>query len=92
MFEMLLKSAFEAGGEVFVYMHGFTNPLRGRVQDLNNEFFTFFQSGKQGNVLWAFRISDMISCGLLVGPPGDDVDFLARHAQAEDVSLNESEH
>lgn len=91
MFEMLLKSAFEAGGEVFVYMNGFSNPLRGRVQDLNSDFFTFFQSGKQGNVLWAFRISDMISCGLLVGPPGEILEFSAESAEA-DVSLNESDH
>ncbi len=92
MFEMLLKSAFDAGGEVFVFMNGFTTPLKGRVQDMNNDYFTFFQNGKQGNVLWAFRMSDVISCGLLVGPPTDEIQVGANDAQVEGVSLNESEY
>jgi hypothetical protein len=92
MFEMLLKSAFEAGGDVFVYMNGFSSPLRGRIQDINQEFFTFFQSGKQGNVLWAFRMSDMISCGLLVGPPGDDDAFRTPNLLVEGLPVNESDH
>ncbi|WP_373531602.1 hypothetical protein [Vampirovibrio sp.] len=94
MFEMLLKSAFESGGDVFVFMHGFSSPLRGRVQDLNDEFFTFFQTGKQGNVLWAFRISDMISCGLLVGPPLDEQALrspAAPTAMLEGLPFNDSE-
>lgn len=69
MFEKLLKSAFDAGGDVFVYMNGFSNPLRGRIQDMDGDYFTLFQSGKYGTVLWAFRLSDVLSCGLLVGPP-----------------------
>jgi hypothetical protein len=92
MFEMLLKSAFEAGGDIFVYMQGFSSPLRGRIQDINEEFFTFFQVGKQSNVLWAFRMSDMISCGLLVGPPGDDDVFRTPSLLLEELPLNESDH
>lgn len=93
MFETLLKSAYEAGGEVFVFMNGFANPLRGRVQDISSDYFTFFQSGKQGTVLWAFRMSDVISCGLLVGLPGEGSEIVARDAQqAEGVPFNESDH
>lgn len=69
MFEQLLRSAFDGGGDVFVYMNGFKSPLRGRIQDIGPEYFTLFQSGKFGTVLWAFRLSDVLSCGLLVGPP-----------------------
>lgn len=69
MFEKLLKSAFDSGGEVFVYMNGFGNPLRGRVQDIEGEYFTLFQNGRFGTILWAFRLADVLSCGLLVGPP-----------------------
>lgn len=92
MFETLLNSAFESGGEVFVYMNGFSSPLRGRVQDFSNDYFTFFQTGKQGNVLWAFRMSDVISCGLLVGPPGEASESLVPEAQAEDITYNESDY
>jgi hypothetical protein len=69
MFEKLLKSAFDSGGEVFVYMNGFNHPLRGRVQDMDGDYFTLFQNGRSGTILWAFRLHDMLSCGLLVGPP-----------------------
>jgi hypothetical protein len=69
MFEKLLQSAFDSGADVFVYMNGFNNPLRGRVQDIDSEYFTLFQSGKSGTILWAFRMADVLSCGLLVGPP-----------------------
>ena len=92
MFETLLNSAYEAGSEVFVFMNGFANPLRGRVQDISSDYFTFFQTGKQGTVLWAFRMSDVISCGLLVGLPGEASSAPIREAQAEGVSFNESDH
>ena len=69
MFQKLLKSAFDAGGEVFVYVNGFSNPLRGRVQDMGDDYFTFFQSGRSGTILWAFKLEDVLSCGLIVGPP-----------------------
>ncbi len=73
MFDQLLASAFDSGGEVFVYMKGFSSPLRGRIQDIQDEFFTLFQNGKFGTILWAFRFSDILSCGLLVGPPIGDL-------------------
>lgn len=95
MFEKLLKSAFDSGGEVFVYMNGFNNPLRGRVQDMDDGFFTLFQNGKFGTILWAFRMSDVLSCGLLVGPPisGDDVVMVDDDAdESEGVPFNESEN
>ncbi|HEY9686691.1 MAG TPA: hypothetical protein V6C52_06930 [Coleofasciculaceae cyanobacterium] len=81
MFEKLLKSAFDSGGDVFVYMNGFNNPLRGRVQDMDDAFFTLFQNGKFGTILWAFRLSDVLSCGLVVGPPVNE----------EEVYVDESE-
>ncbi|HEY9746357.1 MAG TPA: hypothetical protein V6C99_09085 [Oculatellaceae cyanobacterium] len=69
MFEKLLKSAFDAGSEVFLYMSGFPSPLRGRVQDMMDDHFTFFQNGRSGTILWVFRLEDILSCGLIVGPP-----------------------
>ena len=71
MFDKLLTSAFDSGSEVFVYMKGFSNPLRGRIQDIDGKFFTLFQNGKSGTILWAFKFSDILSCGLLVGPPSE---------------------
>lgn len=94
MFEKLLKSAFDAGGEAFVYMNGFNNPLRGRIQDIDGEYFTFFQSGKNGTILWAFRMSDVLSCGLLVGPPIQDAMITDESVEeeAEGISFRESEN
>lgn len=95
MFEQLLASAFDAGGEVFVYMKGFSNPLRGRIQDINGEYFTLFQNGKFGTILWAFRFSDVLSCGLLVGPPTNGEMEPAESAEAETLGLpynNESDN
>jgi len=92
MFEKLLKSAFDSGGEVFVYINGFNNPLRGRIQDIDGEFFTFFQSGKNGTILWAFRMSDVLSCGLLVGPPIQEAAIADESVEAEEISYNESDN
>jgi hypothetical protein len=85
MFEKLLKSAFDAGGEVFIYMNGFPNPLRGRVQDMGDDYFTFFQNGRSGTILWAFRLEDVLSCGLIVGPPihADDAAFAMENSLGE---------
>lgn len=86
MFEKLLTSAFDAGGEVFVYMNGFNNPLKGRIQDIDGDYFTFFQSGKAGTILWAFRMSDVLSCGLLVGPPSQEIPVACDDADPESIS------
>ena len=91
MFEKLLRSAFDAGSEVFVYMNGFNSPLRGRVQDIDEAFFTLFQNGKFGTILWAFRLSDVLSCGLLVGPPIDEVAVGVGRGE-EEVSCNDSDN
>lgn len=71
MFEKLLQSAFNTGGEVFVYLTGFSNPFRGRITDITDDHFSLFQNGRYGTVLWAFKKADLISCGLLVGPPAE---------------------
>lgn len=76
MFEKILRPAFDAGTEVFVFVNGFAHPLRGRIQDMADDHFTFFQSGRSGTVLWAFKLEDVLSCGLIVTPPstGDEVE------------------
>jgi len=93
MFEKLLKSAFDSGGEVFVFVKGFSNPLRGRVQDIEGSYFSFFQNGKNGTVLWAFRMKDVISCGLLVGPPAhEDLVLVDDEVDSDGIYLNESDN
>ena len=92
MFEKLLKSAFDDGGEMFVFMKGFSNPLRGRIQDLEADYFSFFQNGKHGTVLWAFRKKDLLSCGLLVGPPIHDDLEISESLDNDELYLNESEN
>lgn len=94
MFEKILKSAFDAGGEIFVFMNGFSTPLKGRVQDIDGEHFTFFQNGKSGTILWAFRLSDVLSCGLLVGLPEKNAVVAGPDADTDGdvVTFNESEN
>lgn len=89
----MLKSAFDDGGEVFVFIKGFNNPLRGRIQDMEDEYFTFFQNGKNGTILWAFRKEDVLSCGLLVGPPlHDGLEALEAEEDSDEIYLNESDN
>lgn len=92
MFEKLLKSAFDAGGEVFVYMNGFNNPLRGRVQDMDGEYFTLFQNGRFGTILWAFRLNDVISCGLLVGAPIGEAAAMAVEGDDSGIPFTDSDN
>lgn len=91
MFEKLLKSAFDAGTDVFVYMNGFSNPLRGRVQDMSDDSFTFFQNGRGGTILWAFRMEDVLSCGLIVGPPITNLEDPEECVLAEEAASESSE-
>jgi hypothetical protein len=92
MFEKLLRSAFDGGSEVFVFIKGFNNPLRGRVQDMEGDYFSFFQNGKNGTILWAFRKKDVLSCGLLVGPPCHEGFEDAEAMEPEGLYFNESEN
>jgi len=93
MFEKMLKSAFDDGGEVFVFIKGFNNPLRGRIQDMEGDYFSFFQNGKNGTILWAFRKKDVLSCGLLVGPPtGGELEIDAEEMESDEIYLNESDN
>ena len=92
MFEKLLNSAYEGGNEVFILMRGFNNPLRGRVQNIEGDYFSFFQNGKHGTVLWAFRQRDILSCGLLLGLPSHDLLETVESLEAEGSFLNESEN
>jgi hypothetical protein len=93
VFEKMLKAAFNDGGEVFVFIKGFTNPLRGRIQDMEGDYFSFFQNGKSGTILWAFRKKDVLSCGLLVGPPTHDgLDFAEEELESDGIYLNESDN
>jgi len=93
MFEKMLKSAFDDGGEVFVFIKGFNNPLRGRIQDMDGDYFSFFQNGKNGTILWAFRKKDVLSCGLLVGPPTHEAFETSESSLGTDeLYMNESDN
>lgn len=70
MFEKILKTAHDSGGEVLVQIknHG-CEQFKGRVQELNSDCFTLFHSGPEGGVLWAFKREDIAFCGLIVELP-----------------------
>ncbi len=76
MFERVLKTAFESGGDVLVQLQ--SERYKGRVLELSDEYFTLFHSGTGGGVLWVFRLADIAYCGLVVELPSD----VARLSQA----------
>jgi hypothetical protein len=70
MFDVMLKTAFENGNELIVQMKGCgPDPFKGKILDLNANFFTLFHSANDGGVLWAFKQEDIGCIGLLVETP-----------------------
>ena len=70
MFDKILESAHGSGGDVLVQIKNHCcEQYRGRVQDLDAEYFTLFHSGPGGGVLWAFKREDIAFCGLIVEFP-----------------------
>lgn len=70
MFGKILETAYESGAEVIVQLKEFCcDQYKGRVLDLNNEFFSIFHSGSGGGVHWAFKRDDIAFIGLVVELP-----------------------
>ena len=70
LMQRLLETAYQTGEDVVVQLKQANGETyRGRVQDLDDEGFTLFHSGRQGGILWAFARADVATVGLLVGVP-----------------------
>jgi hypothetical protein len=69
MFDRLLKTALDSGGEVIVETKYYCDGVKGRVLDFDGTHFTVFHSGTAGGMLWAFRIEDVAHCGLVLELP-----------------------
>ena len=67
-----MKSAWESGAEVIINLRYECDTYIGRIQDVDKEHFTLFQSGTKGGVLWVFLLENVVSCGLRVKPPHDE--------------------
>lgn len=70
MFDHILKTAHESGGEVLVQLKSnCCEQYKGRILNLDSKHFTLFHSGPGGGVLWAFKRKDVAYCGLVVELP-----------------------
>jgi hypothetical protein len=69
MIRKALNSAFETGSDVLIFLRGFPEAFKGRVQDIDDEYFSLLQSSKSSSVLLVFQLKDVLSCGLLLAPP-----------------------
>lgn len=70
MFERMIREAFHSGSEVKVYIRGVPDTyFHGRVQDVDDAYFSLFHSGASHGVLWAFRLEDVAVCAMETRPP-----------------------
>jgi hypothetical protein len=72
MFDRMIQSSWETGGEIMVQLK--THPddrFKGKVLEIDAEFFTLFHSGDGCGVHWAFKREDVAFCGLVVALPSD---------------------
>ncbi|MBO9538990.1 hypothetical protein J7643_00175 [bacterium] len=65
MFERMIREAFHSGCEAKVYIRGVPDTyFHGRVQDVEDGYFSLFHSGASRGMLWAFRFEDVAACAL----------------------------
>ena len=70
MFTKILETAHESGAEVLVQLKGFCyDQYKGRVLELDKEYFSLFHSGNGGGVHWAFKREDIAFVGLIIELP-----------------------
>lgn len=69
MIKKVLSSAFETSSDVLIFLRGFPEAFKGRVQDIDDEYFSLLQSSKSSSVLLVFQLKDVLSCGLMLAPP-----------------------
>lgn len=88
MFQKMIESAFHSGAELIVHIRGQENAFRGTVSEFDGEFFTLFHQGCCHGALWAFRLSDVLTCALLVPMPNSTCSD--RENEDEDYLTGES--
>lgn len=70
MFNKILDTAHQSGAEVLVHLKDFCcEPFKGRVLEMDQEYFSLFHSGPGGGVHWAFKLEDVAFCGLVLELP-----------------------
>jgi hypothetical protein len=69
MFDRLLQTALDTGGEVIVQTRYDCDGVKGRVLDFDGKHFSVFHSGTGGGMLWVFRLIDVAYCGLVLELP-----------------------
>lgn len=71
MFNELLQTAYDTGGDVMVQLRESccSEQYRGRVVALDEGYFSLLHSGPRGGVRWAFRREDIAFCGLVLAVP-----------------------
>jgi hypothetical protein len=87
MFDRILRTAMESGGEVIVETKYACDGLKGKVLDFDGTHFTLFHNGTGGGMLWVVRVEDIACCGLVVDVPSA-LSELAEPNQATDLNLS----
>jgi hypothetical protein len=66
----MIRTAFDAGSDVAVYLKHLPHTrFHGRVQDIDDTFFSLYHAGEPEGWLWALRLEDVVACALIMGPP-----------------------
>jgi len=70
MFNKILQTAHETGAEILLQLKDFCcEQYKGRVLELDEEYFSLFHSGPGGGVHWVFKRADIAFVGLIVELP-----------------------
>jgi hypothetical protein len=85
MFEQLLKTAMESGGEVIIETKYYCECVKGKVLSLDNDHVSIFHSGTDGGMLWVFGLKDIACCGLVLELPQS----LSQLSLFQDASLQQ---
>ncbi len=70
MFDKILKTAQETGADVIMLLKNlYYDQYKGKIIDVDQEYFSLFHSGPGGGVHWVFKRNDIASIGLVVSLP-----------------------
>ena len=84
MQQRLLRMALDSEAEVALYVRDVPDVyFRGRIQDLDSEYVALFHpSEDEEGMLWAFRLTDVVGCGLVTRLNAESISALPARPHA----------
>jgi sRNA-binding regulator protein Hfq len=74
MIEKVLNAAFDNGLDVLIFLKGFGEALKGRIQDIDGDYCSLLQTNKMTSILFVFRKEEVLCCSLFLSSPAGFTD------------------